>query len=167
MGESIDLSQYSVRTDLAIEAREMVLTQQKGSVGQEKDLSQIEGVIIKEKDVDDIKISLVEVTEKGAQQLGKKAGRYLTVEVQGIRQQNTEVQQKVEEIFAREFSHFLEGTGIKKTDSCLVVGLGNWNVTPDALGPMVCENLLVTRHLFQLQLLLPASFLSESSYLGV
>jgi len=151
MDESIDLSQYSVRTDLAIEAREMVLTQQKGSVGQEKDLSQIEGVIIKEKDVDDIKVSLVEVTEKGADQLGKKAGRYLTVEVQGIRQQNTEVQQKVEEIFAREFSYFLEGAGIKKTDSCLVVGLGNWNVTPDALGPMVCENLLVTRHLFQLQ----------------
>ncbi|MEH7505492.1 GPR endopeptidase [Neobacillus drentensis] len=151
MGESIDLSQYSVRTDLAIEAREMVLSQQKGTVGQEKDLSQIEGVIIKEKDVDDIKISLVEVTKQGEQQLGKKAGRYLTVEVQGIRQQNTEVQQKVEEIFAREFAYFLEGTGIKKTDSCLVVGLGNWNVTPDALGPMVCENLLVTRHLFQLQ----------------
>jgi spore protease len=151
MGESIDLSKYSVRTDLAIEAREMVLTKQKGSVGQEKDLSQIEGVIIKEKDVDDIKISLVEVTKQGEQQLGKKAGRYLTVEVQGIRQQNTEVQKKVEEIFAREFSYFLEGSGIKKTDSCLVVGLGNWNVTPDALGPMVCENLLVTRHLFQLQ----------------
>ncbi|MFP5113669.1 GPR endopeptidase [Bacillaceae bacterium C204] len=151
MGESIDLSKYSVRTDLAIEAREMVLTKQKGSVGQEKDLSQIEGVIIKEKDVDDIKISLVEVTKQGEQQLGKKAGRYLTVEVQGIRQQDTEVQKKVEEIFAREFSYFLEGAGIKKTDSCLVVGLGNWNVTPDALGPMVCENLLVTRHLFQLQ----------------
>jgi spore protease len=151
MGESIDLSQYSVRTDLAIEAREMVLAHKKGTVGQEKDLSQIEGVIIKEKDVDDIKISLVEVTKQGEQQLGKKAGRYLTMEVQGIRQQNTEVQQKVEEIFAREFAYFLEGTGIKKTDSCLVVGLGNWNVTPDALGPMVCENLLITRHLFQLQ----------------
>jgi spore protease len=151
MSESIDLSQYSVRTDLAIEAREMVLSQQKGTVGEEKDLSQIEGVIIKEKDVDDIKISLVEVTKQGEQQLGKKAGRYLTMEVQGIRQQNTEVQQKVEEIFAKEFAYFLEGTGIKKTDSCLVVGLGNWNVTPDALGPMVCENLLVTRHLFQLQ----------------
>jgi spore protease len=151
MGESIDLSQYSVRTDLAIEAREMVLSGKKDTVGQEIDLSQIEGVIIKEKDVDDIKISLVEVTEQGAQQLGKKAGRYLTLEVQGIRQQNTEVQQKVEEIFAKEFAYFLEGSGIKKTDSCLVVGLGNWNVTPDALGPMVCENLLVTRHLFQLQ----------------
>jgi spore protease len=151
MNESIDLSQYSVRTDLAIEAREMVIAGRNGTVGQEKDVSNIEGVIIKEKDVDDIKISLVEVTKQGEEQLGKKAGRYLTVEVQGIRQQNTETQQKVEEIFAREFAHFLEGAGIKKTDSCLVVGLGNWNVTPDALGPMVCENLLVTRHLFQLQ----------------
>jgi len=151
MSDSIDLSQYSVRTDLAIEAREMVIAGRKGTVEQEEDLSQIEGVIIKEKDVDDIKISLVEVTKQGEQQLGKKAGRYLTVEVQGIRQQNTDTQHKVEEIFAREFAHFLEGSGIKKTDSCLVVGLGNWNVTPDALGPMVCENLLITRHLFQLQ----------------
>jgi spore protease len=149
--EKIDLSQYSIRTDLAIEAREMVIAEKAGTVGQEENLSQIEGVIIKEKDVDDIKISLVEVTEEGAKQLGKKAGRYLTVEVQGIRQQDTPLQQKVEEIFAKEFSHFLEGTGIKKDASCLIVGLGNWNVTPDALGPLVCENLLITRHLYELQ----------------
>ena len=83
--------------------------------------------------------------------LGKKPGSYLTLEVQGIRQQDTALQQQVEEVFAKEFAHFLEGTGIKKDASCLVVGLGNWNVTPDALGPMVCENLLITRHLFQLQ----------------
>ncbi|MCM3725191.1 GPR endopeptidase [Neobacillus cucumis] len=149
MNESIDLSKYSIRTDLAIEAREMVLAGK--TVGEEENLSKIEGVIIKEKDVDDIKLSLVEVTKQGEEQLGKKAGRYLTLEVQGIRQQDSEIQQKVQEIFAREFAHFLAGSGIKKTDSCLVVGLGNWNVTPDALGPMVCENLLVTRHLFQLQ----------------
>src|SRR4051812_21718534 len=149
MNESIDLSKYSIRTDLAIEAREMVLAGR--SVGEEENLSKIEGVIIKEKDVEDIKVSLVEVTRQGEEQLGKKAGRYLTLEVQGIRQQNSEVQQKVQEIFAREFAHFLAGSGIKKNHSCLVVGLGNWNVTPDALGPMVCENLLITRHLYQLQ----------------
>lgn len=148
---NIDLSQYSIRTDLAIEAREMVIADREGSVQQGENISQIEGVIIKEKDVDDIKVSLVEITDAGAQQLGKKAGRYLTMEVQGIRQQDTPLQQKVEEIFAKEFSHFLEGAGIKKDASCLVVGLGNWNVTPDALGPMVCENLLITRHLFELQ----------------
>lgn len=151
MNENIDLSLYSIRTDLAIEAREMVLADKEGTVQQGENLSQIEGVIIKEKDVNDIKISLVEISGEGAKQLNKKAGRYLSLEVQGIRQQDTTLQQQVEEIFAKEFAHFLEGTGIKKDASCLVVGLGNWNVTPDALGPMVCENLLITRHLYQLQ----------------
>jgi spore protease len=151
MKDTVDLSKYSVRTDLAIEAREMAIAERSSTVSQQENLSQIEGVIIKEKEVDDIKISLVEVTGEGEKHIGKKPGRYLTMEVQGIRQQDSQLQQKVEEIFASEFSHFLEGTGIKKTDSCLVVGLGNWNVTPDALGPMVCENLLITRHLFELQ----------------
>lgn len=151
MEANIDLSHYSVRTDLAIEAREMVLADKEGTVQQGENLSQIEGVVIKEKDVNDIKISLVEISGEGAKQLNKKAGRYLSLEVQGIRQQDSNLQQQVEEIFAKEFAHFLEGTGIKKDASCLVVGLGNWNVTPDALGPMVCENLLITRHLYQLQ----------------
>ena len=104
MNSDIDLSQYSIRTDLAIESREMVIAGREGTVGQEENLSQIEGVIIKEKDVDDIKISLVEVTDAGAKQLGKKPGRYLTLEVQGIRQQDTPLQQQVEEIFAKEFA---------------------------------------------------------------
>jgi spore protease len=151
MKDNVDLSKYSVRTDLAIEAREMVLAERTDTVEQEENLSQIEGVIIKEKEVNDIKISLVEITSEGEKHLGKKPGRYLTMEVQGIRQQDTELQHKVEEVFANEFSQFLKGMGIKKEDSCLVVGLGNWNVTPDALGPMVCENLLITRHLYELQ----------------
>lgn len=32
----------------------------------------------------------------------------------------------------------------------LIVGLGNWNVTPDSLGPLVVENVLVTRHYFEI-----------------
>ena len=38
---------------------------------------------------------------------------------------------------------------VKKEDKVLVVGLGNWNVTPDALGPKVIEGIMVTRHLSQ------------------
>lgn len=151
MKDSLDLSKYSVRTDLAIEASEMALAERAATVQEQENLSQIDGVIIKEKEVEDIKISMVEIREEGVKQLGKKQGRYLTIEVAGIREQDTELQQKVEKIFAQEFSLFLEGIGIKKDDSCLVVGLGNWNVTPDALGPLVCENLLVTRHLYKLQ----------------
>jgi spore protease len=141
--KEIDLSQYAIRTDLAIEAREMVQQQQ--------NVSHIEGVIIKEREVDDIKVSFVEVTKEGEEVIGKKKGKYLTIEVVGIRQSDTDLQQKVENVFAKEFAHFLKQSGIKEDASCLVVGLGNWNVTPDALGPQVCENLLVTRHLFQLQ----------------
>lgn len=149
--EQLDLSKYAVRTDLAIEAREMALADQQKHVHDEEDLSQIEGVIIKEKEEEEIKISFVEVTKEGAAAIGKKEGRYLTLEALGIRQQDTIMQQKVAKIFAAEFSQFLKQLGINADASCLVVGLGNWNVTPDALGPQVCENLLVTRHLYQLQ----------------
>ncbi|WP_075982361.1 GPR endopeptidase [Bacillus massilinigeriensis] len=151
MKKSIDLSKYSIRTDLAVEAREMVIDERSKSVQHGEDLSQIEGVIIKEKENNDMKISLVEITKAGEEQIGKKAGSYLTIEVVGIRGQDTELQKKVEEVFASEFALFLKGHGITEDASCLVVGLGNWNVTPDALGPQVCENLLVTRHLYELQ----------------
>jgi spore protease len=151
MKEPVDLSMYSIRTDLAVEAREMVLADQGATVHTQENLSHIEGVIIKEKEENDIKISLVEVTAEGEKNLGKKQGQYLTIEVVGIRQQDTELQGKVEKVFANEFAHFIKQSGIKEDASCLVVGLGNWNVTPDALGPLVCENLLVTKHLFDLQ----------------
>lgn len=151
MSEAIDIGKYGLRTDLAVEAREMAIAGRQGTIGQERNVSEIEGVIIKEKEIDGMKVSLVEITKEGQKQVGKKPGRYLTIEVAGIRQQDTELQQKVGKLFADEFAGFLEGAGIGKEDSCLVVGLGNWNVTPDALGPIVCENLLVTRHLFDLQ----------------
>ncbi|PLT34640.1 GPR endopeptidase [Bacillus sp. V5-8f] len=149
MNKHLDLSKYAVRTDLAVEATEMALAQ-KGIAG-EKNISQIKGVVIKEKEVDGLTISLVEITSEGEKELGKKQGSYLTIEVQGIRQQDTELQNKVEKVFAGEMAQFLKRLNIPKDASCLVVGLGNWNVTPDALGPAVVENLVITRHLFQLQ----------------
>lgn len=142
--KQLDLSVYSVRTDLAIEAKEMV-DEQQGTT------SEIEGVIIKEKEENDIKLSYVEITPEGEKTIGKKAGNYLTIEAQRIRQSDSDFQKKVSEVFAREFSHFLQKKGIHRDASCLIVGLGNWNVTPDALGPLVCENILVTNHLFKLQ----------------
>lgn len=149
MEDKLDLSQYSVRTDLAIEANDIAIEQK--AVHTEQDISRIEGVIIKEREVDDLKVTLVEVSEVGAEEIGKKPGSYLTIEVQGIREQDTETQQRVEKVLARELSYFLMRNEISKESSCLVVGLGNGNVTPDALGPKVVENLVVTRHLFELQ----------------
>jgi spore protease len=126
---------------LAKEAYEMALDQKQ----------HLQGVRSEERVVDDIKISRLTITKEAQEKIGKKAGHYLTIEVQGIRTQDTELQQKVQEVFAAEFSRFLKVLDIPKTASCLIVGLGNWNVTPDALGPIVCENLMITRHLFELQ----------------
>lgn len=145
----LDLSQYNIRTDLAVEASQMALD--KHNQGANEPVSALEGVVIKDREEDGVKITTVTISEQGAEITGKKPGNYLTFEVQGIRQKDTELQDKVETVFAKEFSRFLEQLGIPKDASCLVVGLGNWNVTPDALGPIVCENLLITRHLFALQ----------------
>ncbi|MBS4209052.1 GPR endopeptidase [Bacillus sp. FJAT-50079] len=146
--KELDLSRYGVRTDLATEAFEIALDQ---TTEKQKETRTIEGVIIKEKMIDDVKILSTEITQEGAERLGKKAGHYLTLEVQGIRTQDSVLQQKVQEVFAAEFSAFLQMLHINKNASCLVVGLGNWNVTPDSLGPLVCENLIITRHLFELE----------------
>lgn len=144
MKEPLDLSKYSVRTDLAVEAHQMLQERQEEQKG-------IQGVIVKEREEEGVTITKVTIDEIASESMGKKPGSYLTLEVQGIRQQDTELQQKVERIFAKEFSYFLEEVGVSKEASCLIVGLGNWNVTPDALGPIVIENVLVTRHLFKLQ----------------
>ncbi len=132
MENNLDLSEYGIRTDLAIEAKEIAL-EHKGVV-EEVDVSRIEGVIIKEKEVDDLKVSLVEVTAEGEKEIGKKQGSYLTIEVQGIRQQDTDTQQRVEKVFANELASFLKRNKITKESSCLVVGLGIGMLLPMLLG---------------------------------
>jgi spore protease len=149
MAKEINLEQYNIRTDLALEAHELVREREEKK--DQKQKQTISGVIVKEREEEGVHITTVEITEEGAEKLGKKAGSYLTFEIQGIRNKDTELQEKVERVFAKEFNQFLKQLGISTEASCLVVGLGNWNVTPDALGPIAVENLLITKHIFELQ----------------
>ncbi|BBI34764.1 germination protease [Cohnella abietis] len=138
-----DLSKYNVRTDLALEAQEMATQGQQNG--------QVPGVWSESESADGITISRMEIKdEQGAQQIGKMIGHYVTLEVPELREGDTTLQDKVATSFAREFEAFLKRIGINKTSSVLIVGLGNWNVTPDALGPIVVENIMVTRHYFEL-----------------
>ena len=82
--------------------------------------------------------------------MGKMIGHYVTFEVPELRKQDTGLQDRVATKLAQEFAAFLDRIGIGKDANVLIVGLGNWNVTPDALGPIVVENALVTRHFFEL-----------------
>jgi spore protease len=142
MDKQLDLSVYAVRTDLALEAREMASRERS---------EEIPGVRFHSEEENGITVSkMVIETMEGGEQIGKMPGRYVTLEVPGLRNQDSELQDRVATRFAREFHAFLKDIGIQEGDSALIVGLGNWNVTPDAVGPMVVENVLVTRHLFEL-----------------
>ncbi|NIK67502.1 MULTISPECIES: GPR endopeptidase [unclassified Paenibacillus] len=139
----LDLQQYNIRTDLALEAKE--IAEQLGGGGP------IPGIHSETTEDDGITITHLHVqNEQGSRAIGKVLGRYVTIEVPGLRKQDTELQDRVATHFAKHFETFLERIGIGKTAKVLIVGLGNWNVTPDALGPLVVENVMVTRHFFEL-----------------
>lgn len=139
----LDLRRFSVRTDLALEAHE---------IAREKSgRSEIEGVEIETEAIEEIHITRVHVlNQKGAEAIGKLPGRYVTIEVPALRRQDTRLNHKVMKEFGRTLIRFMDECGIDKNDACLIIGLGNWNVTPDSLGPVVVENVMVTRHLFEL-----------------
>lgn len=146
---SLDLSAFQVRTDLAVEARQMALDAQKEA---DQDSGDIEGVLYDEFEEDGIKIIKVHIqSDQGAKRVGKQKGRYLTLEAKALRTKDSDFQDKVTTVLANQFYQFLQEVGISLDAKCLVVGLGNWNITPDALGPIVVERMVVTNHLFQLQ----------------
>jgi spore protease len=134
-----------VRTDLAVEAKDMYVERERAKP------DQINGVQHKDREEDGIRITYVDIDESGAELLGKKPGSYVTIYADGVKKQDTKSQENAAKVLARELENLLEKNNIPKDGIGLIVGLGNWNVTPDALGPMTIEKVLVTSHLFRLE----------------
>lgn len=129
---------YNVRTDLALEATEVV----RQKTGQE-----IPGAQIEEEETQYAKVTRMSIySAQAARTIGKMPGHYCTIESPGLRDRDRVLQEEVSQLFAKEVSRFL--ARIPAEALVMVVGLGNWNATPDALGPKVVNQLLVTRHLF-------------------
>ncbi|TCK97877.1 spore protease [Natranaerovirga hydrolytica] len=134
------IEEYKVRTDLAIEAREMV--------HQDEEI-EIKGVELEEKIDESIDLKITKVSiknEHGAKQMNKPIGNYITIECELMKENDSEVQEKLMKELANEIKDVID---IANTNLILVVGLGNEWVTPDSLGPKVVSNLLVTRHLYE------------------
>lgn len=128
----------SIRTDLAIEAREMA---------QEQSKFQIPGVKVENVELENIKVTRVEVLSKlGEESIGKPVGNYITLEVPGIKDRDPEYEEKVSRQLAEEIKRLVK---LNDKSVILIVGLGNWNVTPDAVGPKVVDRVMVTRHIFE------------------
>ena len=124
----------ALRTDLALEAHEIA-----GGAGA------LEGVTSEESEVGSIKVTKVKVLdERGVQKIGKPVGTYVTVEAPGLDDNQEESFNSALEAIAKELEEMLEPYG---NGMVLVAGLGNKEMTPDAIGPGCVENLLVTRHI--------------------
>lgn len=124
------------RTDLAVEMREDIDSDEP-----------IKGVHIMTKnhgDTDVKEVRIVVEDEAGANNLGKPIGTYITLESEHLREHDDSFHEEVTFVLAKQLKQFIGG---KKR--IMVAGLGNREVTPDALGPYVIDNLYVTRHLLK------------------
>ncbi|WZL77604.1 GPR endopeptidase [Eubacteriales bacterium mix99] len=128
----------TIRTDLAVEAREMA---------QEDNQYEIPGVRVENAGQKDINVTRVEVVSKlGEESIGKPMGNYITLDVPGIRDGDPQYGERVKGQLAAEIRRLVH---LNDNSVILVAGLGNWNVTPDAVGPKVVNRILVTRHIFE------------------
>lgn len=123
-----------IRTDLAVEARALCAED-----------TALPGVRATERECRGFHITTVEVLDReGERALGKPVGKYVTLELDGLVRREENAFSEAAELLAEELRAFSDESG---AGSCLVVGLGNREITPDAIGPDTVEYIIVTRHL--------------------
>lgn len=134
---------FEKRTDLALEVNEQV----------NKEKGKLKGVIINEmKDCrSDIKVTVLEITnEEGVKALKRPKGKYITIEAKNLGTSDEEYSQRTAMILAKNLKELLAKYCDKKRNmTLLVLGLGNADVTADALGPLVLKNIEINSHYAQ------------------
>ena len=118
------------RTDLALERREALGSKEPN------------GVESAEFEKSGAKFTKIRVRNKqGEKALGKPVGTYITAEIESLMKRNS-ADTKLIEAIADEIQALLPDEG-----TVLAVGLGNSDITPDAVGPKSINMLLATRHI--------------------
>ncbi len=128
---------FQVRTDLALEAKETV----------QKPDEDIRGVRVEEEHDAENEIYITRVmieTKNGAKTMGKPMGTYITLEAPRMATPDESYHREISEKVADQIRELLPDD--KEELSVLVVGLGNREVTADALGPNAADQLHITRH---------------------
>lgn len=118
-----------MRTDLAIEEHEI-------------NKNWIQGIQKKEKICEELKITEIQIkTPKAAKNLNKSIGHYITIESMPLTDNFRDVKRQIL-IISKEIRKLLPKEG-----SIIAVGIGNSNITPDAVGPKSAAQILATRHI--------------------
>ena len=125
----------SVRTDIAIEKYDLLPENHR------------KGVKVSKWKRKNIEITKVEITnEDGEKSIGKPRGKYFTVELPEFSHEREIIDIRLDVVM-----QIIKDLIPKSAKSFLVAGIGNENITPDALGPLCAEKIFPTRHFENLQ----------------
>ena len=124
------------RTDLALEARELW----QESAERTTRLSGVKATKTKQEGYPVTRVDILD--ERGEEALGKPQGSYLTVDLTSFWQRKADFFERAVRAVGSQLKALLPGEG-----PALVIGLGNEAMTPDAVGPLAADNILITRHL--------------------
>ena len=127
---------FAKRTDLALEARELW----QESAGKTTRLAGVKATKRKQEGYPVTRVDILD--QRGEEALGKPRGTYLTVDLTTFWQRREDFFQRAVRAVGAPLKELVPTEG-----PVLVVGLGNRAMTPDAVGPLTADHVLVTRHL--------------------
>ena len=127
---------FAKRTDLALEARELW----QESAGKTTRLAGVKATKRKQEGYPVTRVDILD--QRGEEALGKPRGTYLTVDLTTFWQRREDFFQRAVRAAGAPLKELVPTEG-----PVLVVGLGNRAMTPDAVGPLAADHVLVTRHL--------------------
>ncbi len=127
---------FTKRTDLALEAREI------WQESAEK-TTRLSGVKATKQRQEGYPVTRVDILDgRGEAALGKPQGSYLTIDLTTFWQRKADFFERAVRAVGSQLKTLLPPEG-----PALVIGLGNAAMTPDAVGPLAVDSVLVTRHL--------------------
>ncbi len=127
---------FAKRTDLALEARELWQESAQRT-------SRLSGVKATKSKLEGYGLTRVDILDaRGEEALGKPAGSYLTIDLTTFWQRKADFFPRAVRAVGTQLRAMVPQEG-----PVLVVGLGNAAMTPDAVGPLTADSVLVTRHL--------------------
>lgn len=127
---------FAKRTDLALEARELW----QESTEKTTRLSGVKAAKSREEGYPVTRVDILD--QRGEEALGKPRGSYLTIDLSSFWQRKADFFERAVRAVGAQLKAMLPAEG-----PALVVGLGNASMTPDAIGPLAADSVLVTRHL--------------------
>ena len=127
---------FMKRTDLALEARELWQESAERT-------TRLRGVKATKTKLEGYPVTRVDILDaRGEKALGKPQGSYLTIDLTTFWQRKADFFERAVRAVGGQLKALLPAEG-----AALVVGLGNRAMTPDAVGPLAADSVLVTRHL--------------------